>query len=457
MNGHEPDELKFGARHTRLQWSLLAVISLLLLYGFVGARFIPTPRPVGFRLVITVILCFNALWWSVADGRFVRHVSSPRRAGLLRLAAAAFCIALNLPMLYMLAAGRMPNFLWSPTWYASAVTIWHIGLAALLPLVAGIRLLILGLIAAMGRLGRIAPGSSESVSDEGLAERLLTRRALLKTACATGPMAVLVGATGISRVREGRFLIRKHEVPAPWLPDRLRGLTITHVSDLHVGRLYRPYMLPRVVDAVNRLDSDILVVTGDIVDTSNEMLPPALAAIRQMTHRYGLFGCIGNHDMIDDRADFIRLAKGEIPLLINERRTIEIGGERITIGGLDFARSRRTGGRRAGDEENAADLLDQYDPLRDGPMIALAHHPHAWDVLGPAGVPLVLSGHTHGGQIMFSPPGSASDIGLGEMIFRYIRGFYERPGQTLFVNSGVGNWFPIRVNAPAEIVQLRLV
>lgn len=461
------------AFYARLHWSLLGILTFLLVYGFVLARFIPTSRAVGFRMVIFSILCFNALWWGIADRRFARHVTSGSVSLALRLVVAAFCLLLSWPMFFMLIAGRMPLFLGSPTWYAAAVTLWNIGLVACMPIVAGLRLMWIGAI-------KLAPNRREALNPDRADVRLpsttardlartitattsadevqWTRRVLLKTAFATGPMAILVGATGISRVSEANLLVRRLELEAPWLPSRLRGLTLTHISDLHVGRLYRPWMLGRMIDAVNQLDSDLVFVTGDIVDTSNEMLPPAIGALEQLRHRNGIYLSIGNHDMIDSREEFVRYTRARLPLLINERRVIEIGGEKLTIAGLDYASRNATSpsGRR-GDADNALDMLTGYDPRSDGPVIALAHHPHAWDVLGPMGVPLTLSGHTHGGQIMFTPPGSASDLGLGQMLFRYLRGFYHRPGETLFVNSGVGNWFPLRVHAPAEVVQIRLV
>jgi predicted MPP superfamily phosphohydrolase len=89
--------------------------------------------------------------------------------------------------------------------------------------------------------------------------------------------------------------------------------------------------------------------------------------------------------------------------------------------------------------------------------LALAHHPHAFDALADAGADLTLAGHTHGGQLMVTPPGSAYPIGGGNLLFRYIYGEYRRGDSAMYVNSGVGNWFPIRINAPAEIVQIRLV
>ena len=90
-------------------------------------------------------------------------------------------------------------------------------------------------------------------------------------------------------------------------------------------------------------------------------------------------------------------------------------------------------------------------------MIVMSHHPHAFDALPAVGVPLMLAGHTHGGQLMFTEPGRRPDIGIGRLLFRYTRGVYRRGGNTLFVNSGVGNWFPFRIHAPAEIVQIRLL
>ncbi len=216
-------------------------------------------------------------------------------------------------------------------------------------------------------------------------------------------------------------------------------------------------MLPRLVDAVNRLDSDILVVTGDIVDISNDILPPALEAISAMKHRYEAFACVGNHDEFDDRRAFIRETRKSLPLLIDERRVLNIGGERLTIAGVDWARLDQTANLRRGHHEHVKAMLAGYDATREGPMIALAHHPHAWDSLALERVPLVLSGHTHGGQIMFNPPDARPDSGAGAVLFRYVRGFYQKPSSTLFVNRGVGNWFPLRINAPAEIVQLRLV
>ena len=83
--------------------------------------------------------------------------------------------------------------------------------------------------------------------------------------------------------------------------------------------------------------------------------------------------------------------------------------------------------------------------------IFLAHHPHAFDAAVRENLPLTLSGHTHGGQLMLTP-----DLGPGPMLFRYWSGLYKRNNSQLVVSNGVGNMFPLRLNAPAEVIHLTL-
>ena len=105
--------------------------------------------------------------------------------------------------------------------------------------------------------------------------------------------------------------------------------------------------------------------------------------------------------------------------------------------------------RDAGISDSMQILLPQIDP--DAFAILLAHHPHAFDAAADAGIPLTLSGHTHGGQLMLS-----QNIGVGPMMFRYWSGIYQKAKSQLVVSNGVGNWFPLRINAPAEIAHITL-
>ncbi len=98
---------------------------------------------------------------------------------------------------------------------------------------------------------------------------------------------------------------------------------------------------------------------------------------------------------------------------------------------------------------NLEQMLPGRDP--DAFTILLAHHPHAFDPAAAAGIPLTLTGHTHGGQLMLT-----KDIGAGPAMFRYWSGLYRKGKRALVVSNGVGNWFPLRINAPAEIAHLTL-
>jgi predicted MPP superfamily phosphohydrolase len=87
----------------------------------------------------------------------------------------------------------------------------------------------------------------------------------------------------------------------------------------------------------------------------------------------------------------------------------------------------------------------------DALPILLAHHPHAFDRAADYGIPLTLAGHTHGGQLNLT-----DEIGVGKAMFKYVSGLYRQRDSALVVSNGVGNWFPIRINAPAELVHITL-
>ncbi len=463
--GKDPLTFPIGGhpRYRRLRRALVVCTALLFASPFV-LRWLDVgiPRAAGFRGVMILIVLANLAWWSFADEALVSLFRRRRSRAAIRIGLAAGLGLVLGPILVALVFGKMPDLTDISTLAASGFQLWHMGLCALLPPVTLIGYLVYGSVSAIRRLSGVQRGTvSKALPPEKTVRSGtlgVSRRELLKAAGIYAPVILLGGTAALRGGQTGRFAVHRHDVASPWLPERLRGLTLTQVSDLHLGRLYRPAMLPRLVDAVNRLDSDIVCVTGDVVDLSNDLLPAAIEAFKQLEHRHGLFFCLGNHDLIDNREAFVNemLTKG-FDLLIDERRRLEIGGERITVAGLDWSR------RDSGHSACARAALAGHDPEKDGPCIALAHHPHAFDALADAGVPLTLSGHTHGGQLMLRAPHADGrgdpdrDVGVGRMLFRYLRGFYHREGKALFVNSGVGNWFPIRLNAPAEIVQLRLV
>jgi predicted MPP superfamily phosphohydrolase len=298
----------------------------------------------------------------------------------------------------------------------------------------------------------IAPGAAIAIGVSAAARRVvavrppkppdLSRRRFLAASAAFVPPLAAGATLGIALPRLGDFRVRRLVVPVPGLPERLDGAVIAHVSDLHYGKFTLPADVDRMVDAVNGFEADLVLFTGDLIDLSLGDLPAALEALGRLRARGGLFACEGNHDLIDDGESFRRrVREAGVELLLDEARTVEVRGERVRIHGVTWARDQ--GGRREG--------LARARGLREEGAfpILLAHHPHAFDEA--EGFPLTFSGHTHGGMLMWN-----ERLGAGPILYRYWSGHYVRGSRSLVVSNGIGNWFPLRTHAPAEIVHVTL-
>ncbi|HOA74890.1 MAG TPA: metallophosphoesterase [Phycisphaerae bacterium] len=468
-----------GYRHQRLRTGVLATACvvagwLLALRG----GYLDLPMPAVFPLLLLLIAMPTVFWWAWVDewlaGR--RRVNpeparSDDQAGAAsrrsrvtwaRLLMAAYTAAMLAPIVMLMCRWRgyealpVPAIMW--------LLIWHItiALAAVMGLVLWIPWRITRGLRSIMRVNASSEAAPNNADDDASDAVRMNRRAILTGALAGVPMLLTGGTVAAGVNQQGRFTVRRIDLPLARLPDRLRGLTITHLSDFHVGRMFRPEHLGRVVEAVNQLDSDIVAITGDIVDHSADHLPAACDAFAEMRQRYGRFVVAGNHDLIDSPREAVAyLARREPHFLVDHCVELDIGGERVRIAGLFWSRYDRARFGSPGHYERVASTLPANGSAITSAAelftIALAHHPHAFDPLAEAGADLTLAGHTHGGQLMATPQGSKHPIGGGSLLFRYIWGVYRRGHAALYVNSGVGNWFPVRINAPAEIVQIRLV
>jgi predicted MPP superfamily phosphohydrolase len=258
----------------------------------------------------------------------------------------------------------------------------------------------------------------------------------------------------LSRLRSLRRLhLAEHQVVLPELPPALDGLRITHLSDLHVGDLFRPEKLAVVVRAANGMRGDLIAVTGDFVDLRLDVLDAVIAALHQLHAPLGVFLVPGNHDYLENGPELLRrLDQAGLRLLLNQTVDLRHQGALVRVAGIDYAPSPR----------QLAHLVQRvvHDaPRWHGPglRLLLSHHPDAFDAAGRHGFDLTLAGHTHGGQLLLSNRrGRKGSIGLGSLAFQYPRGLYRRGDRHLFVNSGIGSWFPWRVRCPAEIACLTL-
>jgi predicted MPP superfamily phosphohydrolase len=268
------------------------------------------------------------------------------------------------------------------------------------------------------------------------------RQFLYSLACGAAPVVALGMGVHGSMIRHD-LRVRPLTIPVAGLPPELEGFSIAHVSDLHSGMFVGPERLKMISDATNDLKADMVTIAGDIINRDMAEFPPALAAIKAIESRHGTYLCEGNHDCIPGDGIVINACvENNLPMLTYQTVMLPVRGQRLIIGGLPWMKR---------GFEHSPELVSQLFPERQkGDIrILLAHHPHLFDIADSAD--LVLTGHTHGGQIMLT-----DEIGLGPAFFKYWSGLYQRGPTSMVVSNGCGDWFPCRINSPAEIALLRL-
>ena len=293
------------------------------------------------------------------------------------------------------------------------------------------------LVVLMVRLLRPVKPDAPPLSAEGLSRRQF----LYVAAYSAAPVAALgMGVHGT--LSRDDLRVNHLTIPVAGLPPELEGFTIAHVSDLHSGIFVGPERLRRIHDATNDLKPDVIALTGDIINNNMGEFPSALASIQGMEARHGVWLCEGNHDLIPGAEIFDRAcAENQLALLRNSCTTITVEGRRLLIAGLPWM--------KRGFENHHEIVSSLYPARQEGDVrVLLAHHPHLFDIA--ESTDLVLSGHTHGGQIMLGP------VGIGPVFFKYWSGLYRRGNTSMVVSNGCGDWFPCRIGAPAEVGLLRL-
>ena len=272
------------------------------------------------------------------------------------------------------------------------------------------------------------------------------RRFLLGSAAAAAGIALYSNEIGRHHVEtlHRTFLIRR-------LPPAFDGFRIVQISDIHLDEFTEDFFLRDVIRRVNALAPDLVLITGDFCSRGplplRYSLPAAHRCARLLTRLTCAqrFGILGNHDAVVNPIKIrAYLENADTPMLVNQYVAIERGGQRLWLAGLDDCLS---------GHPNVDLALPPARQLAESPILLMAHEPdyirniytHA---RGPL-VDLVLSGHTHGGQVrlpgtrpLLLPPG-------GKL---YPEGHYLLGQTQLYVNRGLGTvGVPFRLNCPPEI------
>ena len=389
--------------------------------------------------LIGTMFALDILWWA-ASARIARPTFA-------RITVAIFALAQLAGLIWLLSQrfAHAESMALLSKFAMATVFIWHMILLPILLLLTVALLPIVAMVALI-RSARRPRNFNLTPAD---ARGALSRRQFLGVALAAAPPLFNLSLATVAMRQLDQFRVRRFVLPIAGLPSDLHGLTITQISDMHVGRFTSGRVLREVVRVVTELRADLALLTGDLINDALMDLDHGLDLVRSMQARHGVYLIEGNHDLIENGLEFERRVKDSgIPFLLDESIVITIRGAPLQLLGLSWTRAREN--RDVAIAAAVRELLNQRQP--ESFPILLAHHPHAFDAAAASSVPLTLSGHTHGGQLMLN-----EQCGFGPALFRYWSGLYSKGASKLIVSNGVGNWFPLRVRAPAELLHLTLL
>ncbi len=261
------------------------------------------------------------------------------------------------------------------------------------------------------------------------------------------------------------FKVIKQTLFFPDLPESFDGFQITQISDIHSGSFDNRDKINYAIDLINAQSSDVLLFTGDIVNTHATEMHPWIETFKKIkNHEYGKFSVLGNHDY----GEYIEWPSQEaknknfesikdlhrqidFKLLLNENTKIKKGTAEITLVGVENWGVKF---KKAGDLNKASENIDKEDF-----KILMSHDPSHWDAEikdHPKHFHLTLSGHTHGLQFGIEIPGFFKWSPI-EYVYKQWAGLYENFGRFIYVNRGLGfHAYPGRVGIMPEITVIQL-
>lgn len=244
------------------------------------------------------------------------------------------------------------------------------------------------------------------------------------------------------RRRRHRIHITHHSIRLSRLPAAFTGLRLVQLSDIHHGLYTRLGEVERAVELANYHQPDLVALTGDFVSNSPNYIEPVARALGRLRSSLGVFAVLGNHDHRVG-ADAVAAALEDQGIAVLRNRHVNLGrnGSGLTLAGVD-------------------DLGYNEDDLRlallgadtDGTTILLCHNPAVLPLAVVRGVDLVLSGHTHGGQVDFPRLRSLAHARGVRVPLRLRQGWDQVGSTQIYISRGIGTVVvPVRWRCPAEI------
>ncbi len=274
---------------------------------------------------------------------------------------------------------------------------------------------------------------------------LYSRRRLLHKFATLAAFST-VSASGAALDRKRLQTVRV-EIPLPGLPAAMDGYRIAQISDLHLEPFTTAEDIQQSVNACLELKADMIAMTGDFVTNNTNSMGQLGEILSQLHAPQGVYASLGNHDFSSGAPEVERVLKErKIPVLRNQTRHIRTQHGSLYLGGVDSVYV---------EQPNVRKTLQDWQQSQ--PLVLMMHEPDAADVIAAAGVKaLQLSGHTHGGQLVFRgrTPMRMRRARFGR---KYLAGHYDVGPLQLYVNRGIGCvGVPLRIGCPPEVTEITL-
>ncbi|MCX6139174.1 MAG: metallophosphoesterase [Ignavibacteriales bacterium] len=277
--------------------------------------------------------------------------------------------------------------------------------------------------------------------------RILTRREFMRLSAVGLSGAAFLGAAPSGE--DDLYEIVEQTICLRNLHPDMNGLTIGMMSDVHSGKFMAKAEMAEYVAAMNALKTDVIMLPGDFVTSKIEEVYPFVEAFSELKAPLGIFACMGNHEYYAGAESVAKEINATgISLLRDSAFTLKKGSGSLTVAGIEDV------GWNKEPRKNLERALAHR--AADSPVILLCHKPYYIDLAVEHNVDLTLSGHTHGGQIVFTKIGGIV-VAPASLFSKYVAGLYRKEGAQLYVTRGIGTiGVPVRFNCPPEITKIVL-
>ena len=446
--GMKAKAISFIRAHKRvIIFFLVAWIAFLFLWLI--PNFSEGPFYIIFSSVMFVILAASQLFWIGRVSKLGKRLIS-RKTWRMGSAAAglliyAFLLAFNL----FSGINRGSSWNLRAALLEAPFAIWFVG--------SVLGFFIVMLLWSVDRLASAISAAFDNSEPPSRSELLSAsrRRFLEQSAIALSAAPFVAGTYGLLYGRLN--LETTHQrIRLQRLPKAFEGFRIVQLSDFHISPFMSAEEIRKYVAIANQERGDLVVLTGDFLTYARATQGAVVQAVSALKAPFGVLGCLGNHEYMTETEESITrlLAEAQIRILRQERVAIQSNGEALNLIGIDYEQARHS-------TDHEGHLVDRYMEGNEKLVmpgmvnVLLNHNPNAFDRAAELGIDLMLTGHTHGGQLSLEL--LHRGLCLSRFVTPYVSGWYEKAGTQLYVNRGIGTISPsIRLGARPEITVFEL-